>query len=897
MARDYLDETADNLFNSLNSDPFMGHDSGSDGNLTGSKSIFDSNDDPFASNMQPQNSGTTSADGEKPKDFLDVIIYSIIGFFKTCGLIIIGGISALVEIFKILGQQSADESINALKHLLITCGCLFVAFLVCFIFGYVGDNTFYFIGQMGIIGMIFDCAISGSALGIILANCYKPATVEDLDKQVEKEVKDDNEELNEVVTLANDYNQSFDEIMNDILGDDSNSSSDNNSSFDSDLDSLLGDDNNSNDSSSNFVWDDGEEDKGKPDVDNLEMPKGIINTASLYDSLHKIFPAFNPNYAKMTSYETGSDKWTRMFAIIGRVFADIYGKDESEVIKKGIELLELKDSVMCAYLTIKKPIGNKVTAKQLEDTMNNYSSDIVDLLVDEKRKFTGNNAKDKNKISCSAELDGDHFNVIITKPNKDAILIGDIINHPVVKELFTRSKDIPLIIGVDSIGEPIIYEMGAKGAEMYSGTFAGGPGSGKSWFFMSLVIQLLAFYLPEMVQIILVDPKGDAMFNKFALHPNVCRLIQGDNPRTGEETFNMIKTLIDEGTRRQEMFATENTANIQGWRKKGHKLPTIFCFIDEVPTLKGNIKEWGDEENAQVESKKDKVDYIKEWDAMLARAVTKLRSSGIYVYLIAQRLTNYIDKTTRDLTPFRLVLRSMDLMKQVFDESEIKDFTKTLINAGDAAIKLGEAKVQYARTLGVCLDDEDSYNIIEALAKEFYKMGVEMPDMSVLGKPYVKNIEKVKAELYGNKDNIVQFDDNSSSKHKDMEDFDDEVENDSNDSEDNDFDFGDDDNSDDLDSNNNEDNSSDNIFDFGDDNEDNNNEESNDGFDLEDDETKEEETNNDGEFDFEENNKENEFDFSNDEKEGNEEDFDFDLNDESSENPSIEFEDEDGFDM
>ena len=783
---DWIDNDIDIFNNIKNKGPFLGDDGASDGDNTQGSSIFnnDSSLGGESNNSNPFGGGgfgggfnggyndTQNPSNEK-KDILDYIFDLIIVIAKGTLKIIIGAFLSIGATVKLLTIKNADYFLQLSRIALIIYGVFGVFGLISGKIGFLTETTLQYIGYTIFGGCFLDLAIAGT-LTLMLHLClYKPQTDQDLKKELKK-IEETSHEYAEIKEIQSDYEETFDDIMNSILGEEEpeNTTSD------------------IEEPSEDFNFDTDEEEEPEEELDEpIQAPvitPGLpMNKEQLWNTFAPMFKPFNRNFDKYEIWKEDNEfsgKFEKLQAVLRRIIADVYNMTIEELDESGFELnvFQVKNALMYCYIELQKPNKKQIKPDVLQQYLDNYSSALLELLCNPKQLFTGEDAEVCNKVSSAVKIDGDRFKITITKPNKDPILLGDIFIKEETKERMINEKTQPITLGINSIGHPIVYGIADKARPMFSGTIGGPPSSGKSWFIQAWLVQLLAFFLPEEVQVIVVDPKGDPVFNAFIPHPNFCRLIQGDNPKTGETTYNLIKTLIDEGTRRQEMFGTQNVSDIQGWRKKGNKLPTIYCFIDELPTLIGDIEEWGKEANEQAieewqeecdslekgQTKPPKpkdIDYRKEWGKLLSRAVTKLRASGIYIYVISQRLTGYVDKTFRDLTPFRIVLRGMELLPQVFPADGLKNFTQKLVNAGDSAVQLGDGQdVQYVKTLGVCLNEDDLYPLIENISKAFYKMGVEMPDMSVLGPEFVKDLNSIKKELYKDSGNVAQFDETTS---------------------------------------------------------------------------------------------------------------------------------------
>lgn len=762
------------LFDTGNSDNY---------NQNGS-SIWDDNANPLlGAGQSNMGQGMNTNTGEQTQyvtgePFFEAILLFII---KLCKIVFLG-LMSLIELPLALGKNTADTLFNMFRNMVFMFIGFLLVFAALFYYGYYIDSNITYVGFIGLVGCILDIVISGIGLGTVYGISYKPDNKKTLEAFIEKDKLNEanltteelNQEVEKVENLSNEYTESFDDIINSILGEEENTSEE----------IAPVEENNTNNSFdfSSLNLDEEPQEEPKQGINTEIDTTGVatLNSQTLFKMFAPLFPPINKNFAKTTewTYENEySDKWSDLFAIICNIFADAFGIDLQEVSAtkenggKGIRLNVVKDAQMFTYCEVTKPPKKQVKSDVIEDIFNNYSTDLINTICD-KNQLYDNPAN--NKISSKVWMDGPVYKIILTKPNKNPIMLGDLLLKEQVQDKLSSGKNTPIVLGVDDLGEPIIKEFTNKSAPLYSGLIGGGAGSGKSWFFISLIIQFCAFYLPSDIQIINVDPKPDTVFNELDLLPHCAKLIQvdlNDPDKLAIDTLDMLEKLTKiEVARRGALFKEEKCSNLQDYRKKGHKdLPYILVFIDEYIKLREAIatysdhkyeqdmQEWQDEcanlEKGQPKPPKpQKVDQLKRLDAIMKVLTTTGRAPGIYVYIISHRFTGNVDIQTRNLTPLKLVLKSNKLLTETMEAEDVKNFSKKLINAGDAAIKVGEEDVVSGKTLGVCLDDSDTYEIIRTIAKTLYKVGFDLPDMSVLGKDFVKDFKAIKAELYKKKE-------------------------------------------------------------------------------------------------------------------------------------------------
>jgi len=82
-----------------------------------------------------------------------------------------------------------------------------------------------------------------------------------------------------------------------------------------------------------------------------------------------------------------------------------------------------------------------------------------------------------------------------------------------------------------------------------------------------------------------------------------------------------------------------------------------------------------------------------------------------------------------------------------------------LLNPGDAAVKVqGFPKEMFIRGCAVAIKNSENRKIIVSIAKTFYKMGVDIPDMRSIGCGYNRNEEEIKQAIKDFGTSRVQFD-------------------------------------------------------------------------------------------------------------------------------------------
>lgn len=149
---------------------------------------------------------------------------------------------------------------------------------------------------------------------------------------------------------------------------------------------------------------------------------------------------------------------------------------------------------------------------------------------------------------------------------------------------------------------------------------AGGTNSGKSVFAKLLVFKLIRSISPDLVRLILVDPKK-VTFQKFAQDPHLALPILTEH----RLMLPMLKKVLKIIEERYDLFAKYEVENIVEYRQKTNAtLPSLFLIIDEFADLLDfyPFKE------------RDEITMILKRYGQMARA------AGVHLVLITQRATS-----------------------------------------------------------------------------------------------------------------------------------------------------------------------------------------------------------------------------------------------------------------
>lgn len=196
----------------------------------------------------------------------------------------------------------------------------------------------------------------------------------------------------------------------------------------------------------------------------------------------------------------------------------------------------------------------------------------------------------------------------IEVPNKVAAIVrlGSLMNYPE----FGSSGRLSFILGRDVTGEPILGDI----EKMPHLLIAGSTGSGKSIALHSLLTSLLYKNSPDMLKMILIDPKRV----ELSIYNGIPHLIAPVITQT-KKTIGVFRWAIDEMDKRYEILMTAGSRDIQSYNKKNSDspLPFIIIVIDELADLMST--------------------YGREVEGAIVRLAQMARATGIHLIVSTQR--------------------------------------------------------------------------------------------------------------------------------------------------------------------------------------------------------------------------------------------------------------------
>ncbi len=168
----------------------------------------------------------------------------------------------------------------------------------------------------------------------------------------------------------------------------------------------------------------------------------------------------------------------------------------------------------------------------------------------------------------------------IEVPNRKTTMVN--LRSVMESDAFRRiASPLRVALGHDVSGQPAAANLAA----MPHLLIAGATGSGKSVCINALITCLLMGNTPEMLKLVLVDPKRVELVNFNGIPHLVAPVVV-----EVEQTVAMLRWLCREMDRRYKEFAQAKVRHIEGYnalagRRKGERLPYLGVFVDELADL------------------------------------------------------------------------------------------------------------------------------------------------------------------------------------------------------------------------------------------------------------------------------------------------------------------------
>ena len=279
----------------------------------------------------------------------------------------------------------------------------------------------------------------------------------------------------------------------------------------------------------------------------------------------------------------------------------------------------------------------------------------------------------------------------IEVPNKikDNVNLKEIIK---TKEFTSLNSDIPLALGKDITGKPIISTID----KMPHLLIAGATGSGKSVCINTIIISLLFKAHPNDVKLLLIDPK----VVELSIYNGIPHLLIPvvTEPKKATSALNWA---VNEMEKRYKLFAENNVRDIKSYNTKFNnnnekKLSKIIIIIDELADLM--------------------MASAQEIEECICRLAQMARAAGIYLIIATQRPSvDIITGTIKANIPSRI---SFAVSSQI-DSRTILDMSgaEKLLGKGDMLFYPSDLP-KPTRIQGAFIKDIEVKRVVEFLKSQ-----------------------------------------------------------------------------------------------------------------------------------------------------------------------------------
>lgn len=289
----------------------------------------------------------------------------------------------------------------------------------------------------------------------------------------------------------------------------------------------------------------------------------------------------------------------------------------------------------------------------------------------------------------------------IPNANRRVVKLKEVIDSG---EVLLKKEKIPLALGKDVGGNPLIADMTSMPHLLIAGT----TGSGKSVCLNTIILSILCFQRPDQVKLLLVDPKM-VEFSPYSDVPHLISPIVTDMKKAAA----VLEWAVNKMEERYALLSTAAVRNIDGYNKLGEKeirkrlspendadlddvpfhLPYIVIIVDELADLM--------------------MVAAKEVEGSVIRLSQKSRAVGIHLILATQRPSvNVVTGLIKSNMPSRIsffVASKVD-SRTILDQNG----AEKLLGSGDMLF-LPPGTSKLVRVQGAFVSDNEVKNVVEFL--------------------------------------------------------------------------------------------------------------------------------------------------------------------------------------
>lgn len=321
-----------------------------------------------------------------------------------------------------------------------------------------------------------------------------------------------------------------------------------------------------------------------------------------------------------------------------------------------------------------------------------------------------------DKINILKSVAGTSFvGVEVPNDRRKMITLGDVVQS---EEFATSKAYLPMCMGVDTIGRPIVADLATAPHLLIAGT----TGSGKSAGLNSMLVSLLLSRSPADLRLIMIDPKTVEFTQYHSLPHLICPIITDPLQAVAsvswlikeqERRYKLLSLLhVSKISQCNDLIRSENaqgrkvydpvwTADMGGEPPELKPLPYIVLVIDEFADLMAVSGSSGKKGDLAL-------------DQMIGRLAGKARAAGIHIILATQTpRSEIVTGTIRANLPSRIAYTVQNGMESriILDETGAEN----LLGNGDMMVKYQQLKNnQLFRAHGPYASTDDVHAVVDS---------------------------------------------------------------------------------------------------------------------------------------------------------------------------------------
>lgn len=420
-------------------------------------------------------------------------------------------------------------------------------------------------------------------------------------------------------------------------------------------------------------------------LDEVQVDKGMVTRDYLFEKIVRCMPRHNQDFDKVRNIPEGSEEFDAWDAVVQNS-ASLFKPKGSDV--EIPYLISAKDRLFYTLLEIKRVSWLK--------TIEAFVDEIVNIC-----KFDKDTGVMDEKIYGIGYAVGDRIYVKIMKGETALVTVRDTYKL-VEKDIKNPDNYMPIVLGLDPEGGVVWKDFKMLDSILVTGRVR----SGKTWFLLSVLAQMMMFLKPSELNFYIFDPKGDTSDFRFLRVPHVRKFLSTDEAIM-KELYHVVRV---ESKRRAKLFGEAGCVNIWDFKRKRPDIdmPLIYVIIDEVITLVKRMEK----------PTRD------EFQALLLELISRLPAYGIRLFMVPHLVKDEVlKKTTTDLIPCRIsVLGDEEHIERTL---RTKDFKHKLMHPGDMAVRLDNGSPMFVHAAVLTPSNEGNVEFFDFLSKFWLKIEPE----------------------------------------------------------------------------------------------------------------------------------------------------------------------------